>query len=236
MAEKFLSKKGVFITGSDTGVGKTVVTALIAMQLQQKGIDISVMKPVETGCTLTNGALVPGDGTWLKEILDLSDSMEHIVPVRYELPLAPMVASEIEDRPVNIQKIMSSVEYMQARRDYLIIEGIGGLRVPIKEDFFVSDLILALSLPVVVVSRVSIGTINHTLLTLESAASMGIEVKGIILNHSDPPDNDIAEKTNPQIIARLCQTPVLGTIPYIKPLTKKKLHSTGEFFNLFHLQ
>jgi dethiobiotin synthetase len=206
--------KGIFITGTDTGVGKTIIAAGILRALKKKGINAGAMKPIETGCSP-----LPADGLFLREVAGMDDPVEMVAPVRFAHPLAPLVASELEGTNVDMNSIMNAHAALAAKYDFLVIEGAGGLMAPVMRKtlsaFYMADLIKALGLPAVVVARAGLGTINHSLLTVMHALREGIEVLGVILNFSQPPVNTLAEQTNPEVLAQLCPVPILGVVPYV---------------------
>ena len=248
--------KGIFITGTDTGVGKTIVSAAIIRALINKGIKVGAMKPIETGCKTQRvkgqGSkvkdLIPSDGMFLREMAEMDDSIDLVTPIRFELPLAPMVASDIEQRSIDLERIFSAYKFLSQKYEFMVVEGAGGLLVPIKrqsqelEDrqqtsnirqrttdnrlhpksndtrhstpYYFSDLIKDLKLPLIVVARPSLGTINHTLLTIREAERCGLKVCGVIINYSRTPENSIAEKTNPDVLRELNLVPVLAEIPF----------------------
>jgi dethiobiotin synthetase len=222
--------KGIFVTGTDTGVGKTIVSAILVRSLIKLGVKVGAMKPLETGCLKLRNSnnkkyLHPSDGAFLKDMANMDDQIDLITPLRYELPLAPMVAADIEKRPVDLKKIFDSYRVLKERYDFMIIEGVGGLLVPIKkidgsksDVYFVSNLIKDFSLPVLVVSRPTLGTINHTLLTVDYLIKEGITVKGIVINYHKPLENSIAEKTNPDVLKDLCPVPLIATVPYLEAI------------------
>ncbi|WP_353683684.1 dethiobiotin synthase [Thermodesulfovibrio sp. 3907-1M] len=227
-------KAGYFITGTDTGVGKTIVTAAILRSFIKKGLKVGAMKVVETGCLNKDGILLPSDGMLLRDMAEMNDSVDLITPVKMENPLSPLVASRLENIEVDIDRIFKSFETLKKKYDYLVIEGVGGLMVPlIKEEkrktnfYFVRDLIKDMELPVIIVTRPSLGTINHTLLTLEALKNKKIPVKGYIINFSEPAKNDIAEKTNPQVLKELLDIPCLGVLPYLTELNKDRIGETA---------
>ena len=228
--------KGVFITGTDTGVGKTVVSAGIIRALLHKGLCVGAMKPVETGCTRISNLksqisnqevgetdLLPSDGMFLREMAEMDDPLDLVAPVRLELPLAPMVASGIEQRPVDPGRIIDAYRKLSRKYDCMVVEGAGGLLVPIHPSYFMSDLMKELGVPVVVVARPALGTINHTLLTVGHALREGIEVLGVILNYSSPPEGGMAERTNPDALREICPVPVLGVFPFAESASKEEL-------------
>lgn len=224
--------KGIFITATDTGVGKTITSGLIIRALIQRGIKVGAMKPFETGCLKQNGELIPSDGLFLKRMAEMDDPIELIVPQRFELPLSPLAASKLENKSVLIDKVFQSYGYLTSKYDFVVVEGAGGILVPIYRDenankaVFMSDIIKALNLPLIIISRATLGTINHTLLTVNYALNMGIKVLGVIINFNNPPGSDISEKTNPEILDELSPVPILGVLPYISNITKEQFDNT----------
>ena len=232
--------KGLFITGTDTEVGKTVVTAAIADALRRRGFDVGVMKPVATGCLKKNGVLISQDAQLLAAAAQVKDSHESISPYRFEPPVAPLVAllrrrrirlrrrqtssvraELVEARTVSLDRIEESLKDLADRHEIVLIEGIGGLLVPLDAEKSVLDLAKRLRLPVLIVARAGLGTINHTLLTLEAARSAGLSIAGVVFNgRSGKPT--LAEKTNPEIIRKLGAVPILGQIPQLAMPTPLK--------------
>jgi dethiobiotin synthetase len=222
--------KGFFITGTDTGVGKTIITAALIKAAKFLGLSACGMKPIETGCLksefgvrssefrVKEKVLIPTDGMFLREIAGINDSIDLVTPIRFQNPLAPFPASEIEDVPVDIEKIGKAYSELSKKYDAVVVEGIGGLLVPIKRDYFVLDLARDFGLPVIVVSRPGLGTINHTLLTVNYAIRGGLTVSGIIINYSQPPEGTLAEETNPEVIRQISTVSLLGIFPYLKDL------------------
>lgn len=219
--------RGLFITGTDTGVGKTVIAAAITTVLRSRGVKVGAMKPIETGCVAVGKNLHPSDGSLLKSMAQMEESLNLITPYCYESPLAPLVASEIEKRGVEIQRIKNCYRRLSERYEVMIVEGIGGLLVPIRRDYFVSDLIKELGLPILIVAKAGLGTINHTLLTLNYAISKGLDVTGIIINFNIPPEGSLAENTNPQVIQALTGIPLIGVFPYLKNLERESLEKAA---------
>lgn len=226
-------KKGIFITGTDTGVGKTVVAAGLAAALKAKGIDVGVMKPIQSGCRRHRGKLIPSDSLFLIKAAGIKDCLDLITPYRLFHPLAPSVASEIEKVEIDIKRILDAYKRLLELHDIVIVEGIGGLLVPIKKDYFIADLIRDLSIPIIIVARAGLGTINHTLLTVKYASFRGIEIIGIILNNVVGKRAGLAEKTNPEVVEELSGLPLLGIIPFIKELNVEKgtLGNLAEVFS-----
>jgi len=215
--------QGLFIAGTDTGVGKTVVAAAIIKALHAQGIHACGMKPIETGCSCVGSTLYPSDGMFLKKVSRMDEHIGFVTPYCFENPVAPSLASEMEGRAIHIPLIREKFQALLERYPVVVVEGIGGILVPIKKDYFVMDLIRELSLPLVVVARPSLGTINHTLLTVNYALGKGISVLGVIINFSRPPENTVAENTNPLVLEQLCPVPIIGIFPHLKNLEDKVL-------------
>jgi len=225
--------KGIFVTATDTGVGKTIASASIVRALKQRGIKTGAMKPIETGCCRKDGILEPADGKLLKEIAGMDDTLELITPVRFEAPLAPYIASQVEGMPVDLEKIFNAYGALSRKYDFMVVEGIGGVLVPLagkttsktSRSYFVIDLIKELKLPAVVVTRPSLGTINHTLLTVTQLLNEGVDVAGLIINFNTPAEGTIAEKTNPKALRELCSVPIIGVIPFLKDISAESIEA-----------
>lgn len=224
--------KGVFITGTDTGVGKTIVAALIARALSAKGLKAGVMKPVETGCRRIDGSLLPSDAAFLKEISDSPAPLSDIAPCTFESPVAPLVASELEGVDLREDLILKAFERLSLQNDFMIVEGIGGLMVPINKEHTVLDLIRLMSLPLIVVARNKLGVLNHTLLTVRTARSAGMDIKGLVINSATPPDGTIAGKTNAAVLQRLLDIPILGELPYLEEVQRSALDRLTHKINI----
>jgi dethiobiotin synthetase len=210
--------KGIFITGTNTDVGKTVVAGALAMGLKKIGFSVGVMKPVETGCKKVGKRLIPSDAIFLKKASGSRDSLDLINPYRFEKSLAPSVASELEGGRIDISRILKTFDIIKKRHNIVIIEGAGGILVPVYKDYLFLDLIRDLGLPVLIVARPWLGTINHTLLTIRCAQEYGIPVIGFILNYTKDLKQDPSEKTNPLVIKRLSNVPLIGIFPFIRNL------------------
>lgn len=212
-----MSKKenGIFITGTDTEVGKTLIAAGLVVALQDQGIDVGVMKPLESGAPSFESTPIPRDAFYLKEIAGVQDDLDLINPYRFQAPLAPGVAAEKEGVEVDLQRITEAYKELKGRHGFMVVEGAGGLLVPIAKGALWPELIKLLGLPLLVVARASLGTINHTLLTLSYCQQEGLAVKGLIISKSTP-DADPSEGNNPQVITQFSTVPVLGSFPYLR--------------------
>lgn len=208
-----MQAKGFFITGTDTGIGKTFVTAGIAAALKEKGVNVGVMKPVETGCAEKDGVLEPHDAIFLKKMSGVSDDIALINPFRFKAPIAPNVASRIEGKNIELNKIKERYETLASKHVVMLVEGVGGLLTPINDNETVADLVKALQLPLIVIAESRLGAINHTLLTVKYAQSIGIEVKGIVINYPAIA-TDESLSTNQAEIKRLANISVLGELPF----------------------
>ncbi len=210
--------KGFFITGTDTGVGKTVIAAAIIKALHASGMNACGMKPVETGCSRVGNNLYPADGMFLKKVAMMEETIPYVTPYCFESPVAPSLAAEMEGNAVSISAIMERFDALRKRYHSVVVEGIGGILVPLKKDYFVLDLVREMDLPLIVVTRPSLGTINHTLLTVTHALRERIVVSGIIINFSRPSEGTVSENTSPLVLQQICPVPVLGVFPCLKSL------------------
>ncbi|MEZ4290199.1 MAG: dethiobiotin synthase [Myxococcota bacterium] len=172
--------RGVFVTGTDTGVGKTFVACTLARGLREAGIDVGVMKPVETGVPEAG----PEDARALRAAAGVDDPLELVCPLQYRLPAAPEAAAHAESRVASLDPILNAFERLARRHAFMLVEGAGGLLVPFDGRTTMADLARRLGLPVLVVARASLGTINHTRLTLEACASRGLPVAGVVVSHA----------------------------------------------------
>lgn len=222
--------KGIFITGTDTGVGKTFVSIGLLQAFRKMGFSVCPMKPVETGCRVKKGGLIPEDTGKLIRASGARELTNIINPYRLWHPLAPAVAAELEGVIIKKKKILSACNYLLNKYDITVVEGAGGIMVPVYKKYLFFDLIKNLNLPLIIVSRPGLGTINHTLLTIEAAKSRGIDILGIIINYATKIKKGLSEKTNPEIIERLGKAPVLGIVPYSRNRTslKKIFHKIAE--------
>jgi dethiobiotin synthetase len=208
MGQKKLNYRGLFITGTDTGVGKTVVAAGLVASLRNSGMDIGVMKPIETGFSLRSS-----DAFFLQRTAGVSDLLDSITPYRLKHPLSPYAAAQIERISIRFEKIRRAYHRLLEEHQALLVEGAGGLLVPITRKMTMADLALRLDLPLLIVARTGLGTLNHTLLTVEVAKRRGVRVAGVIFNHLVQ-RRGLAEKTNPSVIKDFLSVPILGEIPY----------------------
>jgi dethiobiotin synthetase len=216
-------RKGFFVTATDTSVGKTVVSAAVIRALNFLGYRTAAMKPLETGCPKDGKLLMPSDGLFLKKIAKMDEPVSLITPSVYEASLSPFAAAELEGREPDLPGIFRAFDSIMRKYDAVVVEGVGGLYVPVVENYFVSDLAREMALPLIIVARPGLGTINHTLLTIHYAFSKGLDMAGIILNYSSPPGDTLAEETNPKTLQSLTEVPVIGTFPYLSVMEEETL-------------
>ena len=228
MTDRSKSLPGLFIVGTDTGVGKTFVTARIARQLWEAGVSVGAYKPVCSGCEIgEDGSLWWPDVEVLAEALEHRFPRERICPQTFRAALAPPVAARLEGLRVDQDVLIEGVGWWRDRVDCLLIEGVGGLLCPLTETWTVCDLAERWGFPLLVVARLGLGTINHTLLTVEVARRRGLEVAGIILNESLPGSGGAAGETNAREIACRCDVPILAVIRYEDPNALRPLPGTS---------
>jgi len=217
--------KGVgnlFLTATDTAVGKTVVAAAIAAHLREQGLSVGVMKPAETGCCKRGGALHPSDADFLRRASATDDVLGAICPYRFSEPLAPAVAARRAKKEIDTRLIRKIYRAISKGHNTTLVEGAGGLMVPLCGSYLYLDLAAELGLPLVIVARAGLGTINHTLLTVNAARARGLEIYGIILNQARKGKLGPAEKTNPGAIAELTGISRVFSLPYIPGVKRSR--------------
>ena len=219
---KAVRRTGLFVTGTDTGVGKTVITAGLAYALRAQGIDVGVMKPIETGCPTRDGRLRPLDTLTLREAAGSRDALDLVNPYRFREPLAPMVAAERLGRGIDCERLMERFGRLADRHTIMLVEGAGGLLVPITEEVSFLDLAVRLRLPVLVVIGSRLGALNHARLTVEAALTARVPVAGAIVNRATA-ERSPARTTNLSALRRLLPIPVLGEIAHLSGMSGNTL-------------
>lgn len=203
----------LLITGTDTGVGKTLVGGAIADWFRRRGDRVAVLKPVATGCVRRREGLVSEDAEFLAHCADTKFPLDVVCPQRYVEPLAPAVAAERAKQPLNWEAIQRSIDQMSRESDVMIVEGVGGLMVPMDAKYTFRDVAAWLGAPAIVVARPGLGTINHTLLTIEAMRRIDVAFAGVVINQYPAENASIAEETNPKAIERWGKTRVLCLVP-----------------------
>jgi dethiobiotin synthetase len=207
---------GLFITGTDTGVGKTIVTAALATAFKACGINTGIMKPIATGTEGTDAGL--SDPEWLVSVTGVQDPLDLITPYPFPLPAAPLVAAAKAGRPIDLTRILDAFHALLTKHDCVVVEGIGGVLVPITRDVYVVDLITRMNIPALVVARAGLGSINQTLLTLECLRNRGVPLLGLVFNSPAWPAADADLSETVPTIRRLSGLRSLGELPYCEGL------------------
>jgi dethiobiotin synthetase len=216
---------GLFFTGTDTGVGKTFVLAAVARLLRQQGRGVRVCKPVATGAAWLMGRWVSEDTLRLAEAAGLkAEAWPKITPWSFPEPAAPPVAARAQGKTLRIADLAEAVLRQAEPDTILLVEGVGGLLCPLTEQETVADLAALLGMPLIVVVRRSLGTLNHTLLTLEVARSRQLPVAGVVVNETTRP-RGLAEESNVIELTRRIVVPVLAVMPYQKEAWRPNLEA-----------
>lgn len=201
--------RNIFVTGTDTGVGKTAVASAIAKGLRNKGVNVGVMKPIQSG--------EDNDAARLIEAAGVEDDLSIVVPYAFKEPVAPTLAARLEGVDIDIDVIRKCYSELGKRHEVVIVEGAGGIMVPLVEkgveSYLMSDIAKDMDLPVIIVARAGLGTVNHTLLTIDHAREKGLDILGVIIN-GYPERPNLSEKNNPRMIEELSGVPVLSIIPF----------------------
>lgn len=208
--------KGIFVTGTDTGVGKTVVTAGLTGVLRKNGFKATAFKPVQTGGIESEEGLISEDALFYREAAGLPYSSRELNPCCLKPPLSPNVAARVSGQVIAPPALAEAYYRLAAENDFVLVEGAGGLCVPLVDyHFTMADLARLLNTPLLVVARPGLGTINHTVLTVKCAQQAGIKVKGIIINGYREDQATMTERTNPEVIEGMTGIPILGIVPYL---------------------
>ena len=209
-----------FITATDTGIGKTAFTAGFALALKNMGMDVGVMKPFATGIPQQSG-YKSEDVSILANAIDAKDSEDLINPYFFPIPTSPYAASIKLGVDIDVSLVLERFVTLQSKHDVVLVEGIGGILTPILKDYCVADLIKDMGLSALLVTGTRMGTVNHTLLTLQAADSYGVQMRGMIINsagHEDYEPEDLARD-----LTNLSGVDVLCTIPKLANLTPNKI-------------
>lgn len=204
--------RGLLITGTDTAVGKTHVACAIIRDLRDVGHRVGAFKPVVSGAVSDeNGRLIWEDVEALKSALGEGVSEDRIAPLRFAAALAPPIAARQEGRNVNLELIRSGLAGWRSQCDVVVVEGAGGLLCPLTDDKTMADLAVEFSFPLLIVARLGLGTINHTLLTVEAARTRGLRIAGIVLNEASPiSTDDLSALSNADEIVKRSNVPVVA--------------------------
>jgi dethiobiotin synthetase len=207
-------KPGLFITGTDTGVGETIIAGAIAMILKAKGLNVGVFKPIATGCKRSWDGMISDDTEFLANCANSELALSAITPLGYPTPAAPIVSAECDGPAIDFEKITTAYKKICQQSDIVIVEGIGGVRVPLTDKFDLLDLAVEFDLPLVIVARPDLGTINHTLMTIDCVHAAKLKIAGVIINGYDATKATTAEETADQVISRCGGINVLSVVPF----------------------
>ena len=210
-----MNSKGIFITGTDTGVGKTWTTLAIMHALKSRGLCVAGMKPVASGAANIKNHLKNEDALMIQAECSTEQPYEQVNPYIFAEPIAPHIAAQNAGVKINLDPITRAYNNMVGRCDFVVVEGIGGWRVPLAEQLSTIDMVRALRLPVVLVIGLRLGCINHALLTAESIRADGVLLSGLVANGVDA-EYTYREQTL-QTLTRSINAPLLGVFPYMKP-------------------
>jgi dethiobiotin synthetase len=209
----------LLVTGTDTGVGKTLVTAAITAALTERGRRIGIAKPVETGCRAADGRLEPVDAATLAAAARSPEPLHDLCQYQFPEPLAPALAAERAGVTIDLPNLAATLHRRATATDLLLVEGAGGLLVPLTRTATYADLAVELGAPVVVVVGSRLGAINHACLTLEALAARAIATRGYVLNRLTA-GHDLAVETNGALLATVTPVPCLGGLPWIADATE----------------
>jgi dethiobiotin synthetase len=215
---------GLLITATDTAVGKTVIAAAIAQWLHGDGHRVAVCKPIATGCVHRREGLVSEDAEFLAHCADAPHPLDLICPQRYAEPLAPAVAAQRARKPLDWESIDRAIRLMSRDSDVMVVEGIGGLLVPLTDEHTFLDVADWLRLPTIIVARPGLGTINHTLLTVMALRLRKVPIAGVVINRYPTDTPSAAEETNPRTIEKWAKLPILCIVPEA-PMPRDPLHA-----------
>jgi dethiobiotin synthetase len=206
--------KSYFITGTDTGVGKTTVTAGLVLCIKKCGIDVGVMKPIATGVPQKSG-FKSVDVSLLSRASGVNDAEDLINPIFLPIPLSPYDACKMLELGFDKKIIFKRFQQLQKLHQMLLVEGIGGIMTPLSKDYFVADMIKEMGLETIIVTRSTLGTLNHTMMTVNICHYYQIPIKGIIVNNYNE-KGSYAEKNAPSTICEITNIPILGVLPFVK--------------------
>ncbi|MFL6325611.1 MAG: dethiobiotin synthase [Nitrososphaeraceae archaeon] len=215
--------KGVFITGTDTEIGKTTVAASLASLLRLSGWNVGVMKPFATGTRVFSTKYKSKDSALLARAAQVNDPDKEINPFFYSVPTAPFTAAKImSEKEPSLEDALRICQKLAAKHNFMIVEGIGGIMVPLTKEKCVLHFAKSLGLPTIIVAGSELGTINHTLLTVKICNDFGLNLLGIIINGM-PAKVSLLKKQTVETIRELSKVRILSVIPYIRKNTEKNL-------------
>lgn len=216
-----MSSRGYFITGTDTGIGKTAVTAAMLRWLRQRAVNAATMKPIQTGATRQGEYWTAPDLAFHHAAAHFTPPAEHLRPMApylYEPACSPHLAARIAGRYPEIAHLLTCARGLEKCYDVLLVEGAGGICVPINESETMLDLMQRLAYPVILVARRGLGTINHTLLSLQALRDAELVVAGVVFNETEDVTEDFIRRDNPRAIETFGKVDILGNMDYLPRL------------------
>jgi dethiobiotin synthetase len=207
------SAVAVLVTSTDLFVGKTFVASGLARSLRERGYSVGVMKPIELGWSQEIDGEWPIDAERLRAAAGADDPVEDVVPYIFEDMVAPQVAADRLREPIELDRIVEALDRLRDRHDIVLVEGVGGLAVPLDDGINLANLARKCGMKVIVVARAHMGTLNLTYLTVNYARQCGLDVMGVIMNMFDSAVEDPTTSTNKRMIESMCDVPVWGVIP-----------------------
>ena len=210
-------QRGYFVTGTDTGVGKTTVTLGLMRALQQQGGSVAAMKPVATGCELTAAGLRNADALQLQQQASVELGYELVNPYAFAPAIAPHIAAEQADITINSKEILNKYSKIKKHADCVLVEGVGGWQVPLNADETLADLARLLGLDVIMVVGVRLGCLNHALLTVESITAAGCTLAGWVANPLPSPPECVQQ--NIKSLKSRISSPLLGVLPVMREVS-----------------
>jgi dethiobiotin synthetase len=219
-----LKEKGFFITGTDTCVGKTTIAAAIALIMKRQGLDVGIMKPFATVSEKYSSKHKSKDVAMLAAVANVRDRYYNLNPFFSSLPTAPYTASLVrKSNKVKVSKAVRLYSKLASAHDLMIVEGVGGILVPLTRRKNLADFVKAINLPVIIVARFQLGMINHILLTLKACLDYNLRVRGIILNDLSSWNGPVKKESIVETIEKVSRVNVLGLVPFIRNLTPKRV-------------
>lgn len=211
--------KGIFIVGTDTDVGKTIVTAALMHVLRSNGYNATYFKAALSGALEVEKELIPGDTKIVSEVSNLKEDYENITPYIYKTAVSPHLAAKIHNNPIDLNIIEAKYSYLKEKYDYIIAEGSGGIVCPLIDSenhvYLLENLIKDLGMSVIIVARAGLATINHTVLTVKYIENLGIKIKGIIINGYE---KSLLCDDNIKMIEKLTRVPIIGKLEHMEDL------------------
>ena len=223
--------RGVFITGIDTEVGKTEIACGLAWILQKNGIYVGVMKPFATSSKIHSKYYKSQDTAKLAKAASVKDSDKTLNPSFFQLAASPLMATEISHKPINLGTVFEKFLFLRKKYDFIVVEGIGGVMVPITHKLSLLHVVRKMNLPVIIVSKPKLGSINHTIMTVNACREFKIPILGIIFNQM-PIHPNIVESMTPFYVERLTKTKTISIIPFMDKCSYKKIGSYLEEIEL----